>query len=150
MFRPESLFTLAATFLSGFFLAACVLILPADAFAADDGAADSTTPCTCPESQRKATRPKFAGLSHELDEVDEMAALESVQLALSKVGDGATYVWHRSNGRISGLVQPTASFRNQKGSVCRHLILLLTTGDKTAKTEGVACRDGSGRWQLEG
>jgi surface antigen len=147
MSRHESLFTLAATLLSAFFLAACVFLLPGIAQASEDKEA---APCSCPESQRKSQRPKFAGLDPSLDEGDEVAALESVQLALSKVGDGASYVWHRSNGRLSGIVQPTRSFRNSAGAVCRHLILMLTTGDKTRKTEGVACRAENGIWKLEG
>ena len=147
MSSHESLFPIAATLLSGFFLAATVLLTADFAQAGEDPA---RTPCSCPESQNKSAKPKFAGLQHELDEGDEIAALESVQLALSKVGDGASYVWHRSNGRLSGLVQPTSSFRDDKGRICRHLILMLTTGDRTDKTEGIACRADNGLWQLEG
>lgn len=147
MSRHESLFPLTATLLSGFFLAATVF-LTADFAHADEEQAN--TPCSCPESQNKSAKPKFAGLQAELDESDEIAALESVQVALSKVGDGASYVWHRSNGRLSGLVQPTSSFRNDKGRICRHLILMLTTGDRTNKTEGIACRAENGLWRLEG
>jgi hypothetical protein len=167
MSRSESLFPIAATLLSGFFLAACVFLLPGMAeageqpssppIAGEEDVADvpagddkTTSPCTCPESSPKSGKPKFAELQSDLDDADEAAALESVQLALSKVGDGAAYIWHRSNGRLSGLVQPTSSFRNGKGSICRHLILMLTTGDKTRKTEGIACRADNGLWQLEG
>lgn len=148
--RTESLFTLTATVLSAFFLTACVFLLPDMASADEAREKELSRPCSCPESQKRSLRPKFAGLSDELDESDEIAALESVQLALSKVGDGASYVWHRSNGRLSGLVQPTRSFRNSKGSVCRHLVILLTTGDKTNKAEGIACRAANGIWRLEG
>lgn len=147
MSRHCSLFPLTATLLSGFFLAAFVLL---SADPADAEEKDITPPCSCDESSKKSNKPKFAGLGGVLDEGDEIAALESVQTALSKVGDGASYVWHRSNGRLSGLVQPTRSFRNPKGEICRHLVILLTTGDKTNKTEGIACRAGDGRWQLEG
>lgn len=147
MFRPESLFTLFATLVSGFFLGAVVLMSADPAFADDTGEA---TPCSCDESSKKSQKPKFAGLGNGLDEGDEIAALESVQVALSKVGDGASYVWHRSNGRLSGLVQPTRSFRNASGEICRHLVILLTTGDKTNKAEGIACRAQGGRWELEG
>ncbi len=145
--RHDSLFPIAATVVSGFFLAATVLFSAGFAHAADDQASG---PCACPQSQTKSPKPKFAEFESDLDDGDEIAALESVQLALSKVGDGASYVWHRSNGRLSGLIQPTSSFRNDKGLICRHLILMLTTGDKTNKTEGIACRAGNGLWQLEG
>ncbi len=29
--------------------------------------------------------------------------------------DGAPFVWRRSNGKLSGIVRPTVSFRNAKG-----------------------------------
>ncbi|MGQ0672059.1 MAG: hypothetical protein ACT4N2_04165 [Hyphomicrobium sp.] len=150
MSRREPLFSLVASLLSGFFLAAMVLMSSDLAFAAEDHTARPAAPCTCPGSEKKSTKPKFARLSSELDESDERAALESVQLALAKVGDGASYVWHRANGRLSGLVQPTRTFRNAQGTVCRHLVLLLTTGDRTNKTEGIACRAENGLWNLEG
>lgn len=151
MSRHESLFTLTATILSAFFLTACVFLVADDAHAGDPAAdIGSPAPCSCPESQSKSARPKYAGLAENLDESDEIAALESVQLALSKVGDGASYVWHRANGRLSGIVQPTRSFRNGTGVVCRHVIILLTTGDKTDKVEGIACRGDTGIWKLEG
>ncbi len=85
-----------------------------------------------------------------LDRGDEMAALSSVQHALSSTADGATYVWHRNNGRISGLVQPTASFKSVDGGICRHVVVMMTTGNKTRKTEGVACRLANGVWSLDG
>jgi hypothetical protein len=106
-------------------------------------------PCTCSE-QGKRVRPKFAELKPQLDENDEIAALEAIRVALSEVGDGATYVWHRQHGRLSGLVQPTASFKDPAGRVCRHIILVMSSGIHSGKIEGVACRLGDGRWQLEG
>jgi surface antigen len=110
-------------------------------------------PCTCstPEQTPKATpRPKLADHSRDLDAGDEIATLEAIRVALSEVGDGATFVWHRNNGRLSGIVRPTASFKDASGRVCRHIVLVLTAGLRTARAEGVACRSDDGRWQLEG
>jgi hypothetical protein len=87
---------------------------------------------------------------HELDLGDEIAALERIQFALSEVGDGTTYVWRRWHGRLAGVVHPTTSFKDQSGKVCRHLSVLLTTGKRTSRMEGIACRLPNGRWQLEG
>ena len=107
--------------------------------------------CTCPDGKADLwPRPKYAELRATLDDNDEIAALESVQIALSEVGDGATYVWHRRNGRLSGVVQPTASFKSAAGRVCRHLVVTLSSADQTRPTEGIACRLADGRWQLEG
>jgi surface antigen len=85
-----------------------------------------------------------------LDETDEIAALESVQFALSEVGDGASYIWHRNNGRLSGMVQPVTSFKDGQGQICRHVVVILTSGSNSKKTEGVACRLTTGQWKLEG
>jgi len=85
-----------------------------------------------------------------LDVRDEIAALERIHYALSEVGDGKTYVWRRWHGNLSGVIHPTASFKDDSGKVCRHLMVLLTTGQRTSKMEGIACRLPSGRWQLDG
>lgn len=93
---------------------------------------------------------EHAAVPTKLDESDEIAALERIQYALSEVGDGTTYVWRRWNGRLSGVIYPTVSFKDASGNVCRHLMVLLTTGDRTKRIEGIACRMESGRWRLEG
>ena len=85
-----------------------------------------------------------------LGEGERIAALEALQLALSEVGDGATYIWHARSGRISGVVSPTQSFQDRTGKVCRHIVVQLTAGPLTRNTEGVACRLATGVWQLEG
>jgi surface antigen len=91
----------------------------------------------------------LAAPTQQLNEMDEIAALEMVQYALSEVGDGKTYVWRRGHGRLSGLVQPTASFKEAGGRVCRHLLILMTFAITVRKQEGVACRLTTGRWELE-
>jgi hypothetical protein len=107
--------------------------------------------CTCPSPQQAPTaspRPKYA--AHELDDGDEAAALEAINVALNEVGDGASFVWHRGNGQLSGMVQPTTSFKNAAGRICRHLVVMLSTETRAGRVEGVACRLADGRWQLEG
>jgi hypothetical protein len=83
-------------------------------------------------------------------ESDRAAALESVQFALSELGDGASFVWHRGNGRLSGVVQPTKSFLDADGRVCRHVIVLLSAADRSRQTEAVACRLENGIWRFDG
>jgi len=81
---------------------------------------------------------------------DRAAALESVQIALSRVADGSTYIWHRPNGILSGSVKPTVSFRRPSGQLCRHLVIEMSSEDDFRVVEGVACREPNGRWSLEG
>ena len=54
-------------------------------------------------------------------------------MALTEVGDGGSYVWRRSHGRLSGIVQPTASFKDPGGRVCRHIVLTMTVGTATGQ-----------------
>ena len=94
--------------------------------------------------------PKVVFARPRLDVTDELATLRALQLALNEVGDGSTYVWHRKNGRLSGIVKPTASFRDNKGLICRHIVVWLTSGSVTKKTETIACRQSDRVWTLEG
>jgi surface antigen len=66
------------------------------------------------------------------------------------VGDGSTFIWRRGNGRISGVVKPTSSFKDVSGRICRHIVLVLAAGPRTGKIEGIACRLSNGRWELDG
>ena len=159
MRESTSLLPLAASGIAAFTLVAAVFLSSDFVVAGDADTAtrprDGASRCECPGASDRPQRPKFAELKpgndgRPLDAGDEIAALSSVQHALASVADGATYVWHRRNGRLSGLVKPTTSFRNSQGAVCRHVIVLLTTGPVTRKTEGVACREANGTWALEG
>ena len=95
-------------------------------------------------------RPKHAIINTGPDLSDGAAALESLQIALSRVADGSTYIWHRPSG-VSGSVQPMVSFRRPGGQLCRHLVVELWTNDVTRKAEGIACRQarGIGDWKVE-
>lgn len=97
------------------------------------------------------------GLDHDfgiarpiLERADEIAVLEAVQIALSEVGDGAAYVWHAKNGRVSGVIRPTAAFRNPDGRICRNMLLAISAGSYSREREGIACREIDGVWHLEG
>lgn len=117
--------------------------------------------CTCPnalpnpalepnKAPAVSVKPKFAETNAHLDENDEIATLEAIRVALTEVADGNSYVWHRRHGRLSGIVQPTVSFKDPAGRVCRHILLIMTVGAATGRAEGIACRLGDGRWQLDG
>ncbi len=113
--------------------------------------------CTCPnlgpnpsKAPGVSAKPKFAETNAHLDENDEIAALEAIRVALTEVGDGGTYVWYRQHGRLNGMVQPTVSFKDSVGRVCRHILIIMTVGTATGRAEGIACRLADGRWQLDG
>ncbi len=152
MSRSPVLTTLVATVLTGFFMVAAVLLGAGDAFAGRAGSSASRagTTASSAEAERVATEPTSKDLKSTLDGADEIATLAAVQYALTEVGDGFTFVWYRSNGKLSGVFEPTSSFRDASGQICRHLRVALTSGLVTRKTQGVACRSAGGRWLLEG
>jgi hypothetical protein len=157
MSSHPSLVTLATVVTTGLVLAGQIMLTSTVAFGGSNEwetsvspAAPANAPAQIPLSLVPGTTVEIALPPPKLDEKDEIAALERIQYALSEVGDGKTYVWRRWHGRLSGIVQPTASFKDNGGKVCRHLIVLMTTGANTKKQEGIACRLPSGRWQLDG
>lgn len=95
-------------------------------------------------------KPRIADIRPRLDDLDEAAALEAVQVALTEVGDGSSYVWYRHGGRLSGIVQPTQSFKDTLGRVCRHIVVTLRDVSRQKRTEGIACRLADGAWELDG
>lgn len=135
--RPTlSLAAIAATFFAGVFMVTLVLLAPGLVMAQEPASARAHGPL-----------PDFRAT---LDDSDEIATLDAVHTALTQVADGGTYVWHREHGRLSAVLQPTQSFKDANGQVCRHLIINLVSGAVSRKSEGIACRLPGGRWQLDG
>lgn len=145
MRSQTGLFSLALSGLTALFLVGTVFLTAPEARA--ESASLNTGRVSCTPICRKS--PASLAKAPRIDS-DRAAALESLQYALSHVGDGGSYVWQRSKSKLSGVVQPTRSFRNAKGRICRYLYVLVSQGERSSKTEGVACRLADGRWSLEG
>ena len=88
--------------------------------------------------------------STSLDDVDALAALDGIRIALTEVADGSSYVWHRRDGVLSGMAQPNTSFKDAAGLPCRNLTVMLNTYGRSSRIDGVACRNTAGRWNLAG
>jgi surface antigen len=140
-----SLFPFAAAGLTAFALVATLFFVPEFAHAGETAAAAD---CLCLKGTNSDLRPS-AVEKLVLNEGDEIAALESVQLALTEIADGSSYIWHRNHGRLSGIVKPVSSFKDANGAVCRYAVVVLSSIDVTKRTEIVACRLPTGIWQLE-
>ncbi|MCL4764683.1 MAG: hypothetical protein KJZ80_00435 [Hyphomicrobiaceae bacterium] len=128
-------------------LVATLAALALNVSLAPPGSATAAEPEKQPEP-RAGSGAAMARLA--LDASDETAALQAVHIGLTQVPDGATFVWRRAHGRLSGAVRPVSSFKNAEGDVCRHLVLTLRSGAYTRTVEGAACRSPDGRWTLEG
>jgi hypothetical protein len=79
---------------------------------------------------------------------DQTAVMQAVHYALSEIGDGASYVWHRTHGRLSGVVQVNGTYKGTTGALCRRLNVMLTSGGETRKLTTHACRLPDRSWQL--
>ena len=69
-----------------------------------------------------------------------MATLNAIRIALREVADGGSYVWHRSDGVLSGVAEPVHSYLGSAGQPCRHLVVILDAAGRSSKIEGEACR----------
>lgn len=148
MSAHPSLVTLAAVVITGFVLAGHIT-LAADVAISDDGRSERQAFASpVMPDQSSGVTPVLHLPPRKLDEKDEIAALERIQYALNEVGDGSTYVWRRWHGGLSGVIHPTVSFKDKDGRICRHLVVLMTTGELTKRIESIACRLPSGRWEL--
>lgn len=148
MSAHPSLVTLAAIVITGFVLAGHITLAAGGAVADD---ASTGTPSFSPpvaDKPSSAVTPVLHLPRYKLNENDEIAALERIQYALDEVGDGSVYVWRRWHGGLSGVIHPTTSFKDKDGKICRHLVVLMTTGEVTKRIESIACRLPTGRWQL--
>lgn len=149
MSSNPTLFSTAAAGATAFALVAAIFLPYGLALAADQSLASATCPKTGAVGDSSAgDKAKLTGIKPTLDQEDEYAALESVQFALTEVADGSSYVWHRAHGRLSGIVKPVSSFKDTRGSVCRHAVVTLSGVEATKETEIVACRLPTGIWQL--
>jgi hypothetical protein len=133
--------TLAVLWASSLIFASSALLAGQEAEAGEDRPEVSRTPPPVRD---------LPGISAAIDESDAATALDAIRITLSEVSDGGSYVWHRHDGRLSGMAQPTSSFKDASGQACRHLIVVLNTPDRSRKVEGIACQMADRRWQLTG
>ena len=142
------------TIICGFVLFFSIAVAPFGVAQAGFTRATALLPVTAngqaPKDQLELPTPGEAAPSALLNRADELAVLQAVHTALTEVADGATYVWHRNHGHLSGLVRPTSSFKYADGTVCRHIVLMLSSRRYNRKAEGIACRGDNGVWSLDG
>lgn len=134
----------ALTAVAAIVLIALVTLSTSDSALAANPAASAVKDCA-PANAAKTTKNNPPLLLPS----DELFVLKAIHHTLTTTGDGTPFVWRQRDGRLAGLVRPTRSFRTDSGKICRHLVVLLTTGYRTRSVEGIACRLRSGRWTLE-
>ena len=100
------------------------------------------------QGSREPGSRKPKSLTRPYGAADAIATLDAFDYALHEVVDGATYVWHRSHGRLSGFMTPLRTFRGTDGRVCRTIKVEMVGGGGSRKTTGTACRTVDGTWRL--
>lgn len=98
---------------------------------------------------RKPRIMKFSQLRSRLRPADGFAALYALQIALSRVGDGQTYIWGRPKRQLRALITPISSYRSKSGNICREIMVSLTLGSYLKRIKTTACRAKDRSWQLQ-
>ncbi len=91
----------------------------------------------------------FLQLRSKLRPADEYATLYAMQIALSRVGDGQTFVWSRPKRQLRALITPLSSWRHVNGSICRKISVSLSLGSTLKRMKTIACRDKKRVWQMQ-
>ena len=98
---------------------------------------------------KKPRNMNFSRLRAKLRPADEFATLYALQVALSRVGDGQTYVWARPKRKLRAFITPVNSYRADNGSICRNVIVSLALGSYMKRTKATACRASDKSWQMK-
>ena len=135
--------------------AAATFLFFSTLMAAETTRAEPATPASRPDvfGSLTHTQPNARTLPSfppRVEPGDDTAALDAIEIALTQASDGATSVWQRGNGRLSGSVRPTVTFRDADRRMCRHIEMQVQLGPHSRRTEGIACRGADGVWVLEG
>ena len=91
----------------------------------------------------------FHHLRAELRPADQYATLYAMQIALSRVGDGQSFVWSRPKRQLRAIFTPLSSWRHPNGNICRKISLSLALGAYTKRIKTIACRNKHHVWQLQ-
>ena len=91
----------------------------------------------------------FLQLRSKLRPADEYATLYALQIALSRVGDGQTFVWSRPKRQLRARITPLNSWRHVNGSICRKISVSLALGRTLKNMQTIACRDQKHVWQMQ-
>lgn len=83
-----------------------------------------------------------------LDRADMQYYDQTAQRALEKGTSGRALPWSNPDSGNSGVVIPSAPYKNTSGQYCREFQNKITVGGKTQSGYGTACRQPDGSWQI--
>jgi surface antigen len=83
-----------------------------------------------------------------LDRADLAYYDQTAQRALETGSSGRALPWNNPDSGNSGVVIPSAPYKNTSGQYCREFQNKITVGGKTQNGYGTACRQPDGSWQI--
>jgi len=83
-----------------------------------------------------------------LDRADLAYYDRTAQRALESGNSGKALPWNNPDSGNSGVVIPSAPFKNASNQYCREFQNKITVGGKTQSGYGTACRQPDGSWQI--
>ncbi|MBW2494548.1 MAG: hypothetical protein JRE43_07325 [Deltaproteobacteria bacterium] len=89
-------------------------------------------------------------VGNALDQKDKEMAQQAAQRAFEYSRSGEASAWQNPDSGNSGSVTPTRTYQQPNGQYCREYEQDIVVDGKLEKTYGTACRQGDGRWQIQG
>lgn len=84
-------------------------------------------------------------IAAEMDEADYNCANRALEYAKDKF----PVTWKNPDTNQTYTIQPVQTLRNEAGQVCREFISTITDSGKTANSQGNACRNPDGIWEVK-
>ena len=88
-------------------------------------------------------------LFEKLNQQDKQTHLERREVALSEVPDGQVLQWENPDNVASGQIQPSSSYKNQHGVICRDITEKITVDGEEQTIQSSHCWDDADeRWEV--
>jgi len=88
-------------------------------------------------------------IGNRLDNRDKQMAAEAAQRAFESNPTGTASVWNNPDSGHSGSITPTKTYQIANGQYCRMYTQNIQIGNETHQTNGTACRQPDGSWQIQ-
>lgn len=88
-------------------------------------------------------------IGNRLDKRDKQMAAEAAQRAFESNPSGTASVWNNPDSGHSGSITPTKTYQLANGQYCRMYTQNIQIGNETHQTNGTACRQADGSWQIQ-
>jgi len=88
-------------------------------------------------------------IGNRLDNRDKQMAAEAAQRAFESNPTGTASVWNNPDSGHSGSITPTKTYQLANGQYCRMYTQNIQIGNETHQTNGTACRQPDGSWQIQ-